>query len=437
MGKASKRNALVRQQDEHAPRVGDLLPGSIHPKTQAVTIPRRANFWRELPGRRVECSLCYRQCVLKPGEVGWCRYRRNDGGRMVLLDHGTVARQMPLSLGYGGGCWTYLPGARALGIGGVKCTARCSFCTSADITWSPDRIPWHRNTERAVGHDGVWYLLEKAVLHPASAIAIARQRGARAIVFSENEPLLSFEFTYDVARLARAAGLGVLVYSNGFATPEAIAAIAPYVDAVDLGVKGSLDEGFYTRWMRSPGGPEAVRRSLLAWRDAGIEHLMISDLIATHHQQDDDVQEEASARFYDWVAANLGPHIPIMVGRMHVPDGQKRPATDWLLPQRPGEIARYRERLVAGAERARAAGLHYAHVNDEHTRLTCHQCGELLLTRHAPPGGVCPRGDACTLFTDGCDCWSHTQHVTDRRCDHCGADVPIVTLPREELARAA
>jgi len=34
----------------------------------------------------------------------------------------------------------------------------------------------------------------------------------------------------------------------------------------------------------------------------------------------------------------------------------------------------------------------------------------------------------------GCDCWSHTQDVTAERCDHCGAAVPLVTLPREEMA---
>jgi len=28
-------------------------------------------------------------------------------------------------------------------------------------------------------------------------------------------------------------------------------------------------------------------------------------------------------------------------------------------------------------------------------------------------------------------------HATDGHCDHCGAAVPLVTLPREELARAA
>jgi len=42
-----------------------------------------------------------------------------------------------------------------------------------------------------------------------------------------------------------------------------------------------------------------------------------------------------------------------------------------------------------------------------------------------------------------CDCWTHTQHVTDSRCDHCGAAVPIVTFScaeydasqREEVLR--
>ncbi len=69
--------------------------------------------------------------------------------------------------------------------------------------------------------------------------------------------------------------------------------------------------------------------------------------------------------------------------------------------------------------------------------------GGLLLERHAPAtpdGSTCPyeligsTEDRCVMFQTYCDCWSHTQHVTDGHCDHCGVAVPIVTLPAAELA---
>jgi len=440
MGKAAKLKLARRLAgpDPHRPDPAlPVPPGRVLDRqVMTVALPRPAAFWRALPGRALQCDLCYRACVLKPGETGWCGYRRNVAGAVDLPDHGVLARSQPLTLGYMGGIHTYLPSVRAEAVGGTRCTARCAFCTSADVVWQPGRIPWQGGHKAALGTEGTWYYLHKAILHPEAVIANAHKRGARAIVFSENEPLLSFEYTYDVARLAQAAGLRVVVYTNGFSTPEAIAALALFVDAVDVGIKGSLDPTFYERKMRAPGATEAVRASLLAWREAGV-YLLISDLIATQYQQDDATQEAASAALYAWIGANLGPHTPVMLGHMHPPDGQKSDVR-YLLPRSQAALLRYRERVVASYDRARAAGLAYAHESSSREALTCHNCGGLLLERHAPAtpdGALCPRGDDCTMFQGGCDCWSHTQHVTDSRCDHCGVAVPIVTLSREEATR--
>ncbi len=440
MGKAAKLKQArkLAAPDPHLPDPAVPVPPGrvIDQQTMTVALPRQAAFWRALPGRALQCDLCYRACVLKPGETGWCGYRRNVAGAVDLPDHGVLARSQPLTLGYMGGIHTYLPGVRAEGIGGTRCTARCAFCTSANVVWAPEKIPWQRDQPRALGTDGSWYYKAKAILHPEAVIAHARKRGAKAIVFSENEPLLSFEYTYDVARLAKAAGLHVVVYTNGFSTPEAIAALAPFVDAVDLGIKGSLDPTFYERKMRAPGATEAVWASLLAWRETGV-YLLISDLIATEYQQDDATHEAASAVLYAWIVANLGPHTPVMLGHMHPPDGQRTDAR-YLLPRSQTALSRYRARIADAYSRARAAGLAYVHESSSQEAINCHNCGGLLLERHAPAtpdGALCPRGDDCTMFRGGCDCWSHTQHVTDSRCDHCGAAVPIVTLPREETAR--
>ena len=60
MGKAAKRKAARRAQgpDPHLPVPGDLLPGTYDPRTGRASIPRRANFWRELGNRKIACDLC-------------------------------------------------------------------------------------------------------------------------------------------------------------------------------------------------------------------------------------------------------------------------------------------------------------------------------------------------------------------------------------------
>ena len=458
MGKAAKLNAarraaeagagatatVARPTARHLPDPATPVPSGrvLDREKMTVALPRPANFWHELGGRTIQCDLCYRGCVLKPGESGWCNFRRNVAGTMQIPEHGVLARSQPLTLGYLGGVHTYLPGARAEGIGGVNCTARCAFCTSANIAWAPEKIPWQQGQPRALGTDGTWFYQMKAMLHPEAVIAHARQRGARAVVLAENEPLLSFEYSFDVARLAKDAGLHVLLYSNGFSSPAVIRAIAPFVDAVDLGIKGSLDPEFYATRMRSPGGEEAVKRSLLAWRAADIPHLLISDLIGTRFQQSDEAQEAASFSLYAWIAAELGPLTPLMLGHMHPPAGGHSELR-YLLPGRIEETIRYQYRIAASYARSQEAGLRYVHESSSREAIHCHSCGGLLLERHAPTtpdGTLCPlepigsTEDRCTMFQGGCNCWSHTQHVTDGRCDHCGTDVPIVTLPLDELA---
>ena len=56
-----------------------LIPEWRQDKAGQVVAVRDANFWRTAGGGAVECLLCYRACVLKPGETGWCGYRGNRG----------------------------------------------------------------------------------------------------------------------------------------------------------------------------------------------------------------------------------------------------------------------------------------------------------------------------------------------------------------------
>jgi len=452
MGKQARLNAARRAAEQATGAVATVArPAPLPPrpaiepwaidKDLRVTPTRRAMFARPLPRKRVACDLCFKQCEIGPGESGWCGYRRNDNGQMAIPEHGLLARSQRLILGYQGGIHTFLPGAPALGVGATRCTARCSFCTSANVVWAPEQIAWLTH-EQGPGTDADLYYRAKGYFHPEAVLANAQDRQAKAIVFAENEPTLSYEYTYDVARLAKSAGLKTIIYTNGFTSPAAIRKLAPHIDAVDVGIKGSLDETFYVTRMRSPGGPGAVRRALQEWRAAGVGHLLISDLIATRFMQSDDAQEAASAALYAWIVAHLGPHTPVMLGHLHPPDGQHS-QQQYLLPDRLEELLLYRDRIAATHARAQAAGLAYAHESNTDDRINCHNCGGLLLERHAPAtpdGSTCPyeligsTEDRCVMYQTYCNCWSHTQHVTDSRCDHCGATVPIVTLPAAELA---
>jgi len=409
-----------------------------------LTAKRAAEFWKPLPGGAIACSLCYRNCVLQRGETGWCDYRTNINGRMTIPDHGVLSSMQRQMLGFRGGIRLFYPGARALALGGTRCTAACSFCASSNAVHRPEALPWLGGRERGLGYSGGWHYV-RSMAHPSGVIAMAKEWGARAIVFADNEPLLSFEYTADVARLAKQAGLAVIIYTNGFATPAAITKLGPYVDCVDLGVKGSLDEVFYTRHMRSPGATAHVKAAALAWKQTGAL-LILSNLIPAQHMQDDAAHTSAQAELHTWIRDALGALTPLFIGPMVKPAlaRAERPPllgeTPFIRGRAESDLS-YSTRVAAAVLHARSVGLAYAHQLEYSSAaapgaqaIHCHSCGSSLLDIIAPACCGALVDGRCAMFHHYCDCWStalRVARVDDRggRCVQCGADVPIVPAP--------
>ena len=420
-----------------APSMPLWEPGADGVETHAEPV-----FWEPAADGSVDCGLCYRRCSLAEGEAGPCGFRRNAGGRIELVGHGQITSVVRQIRGFGPDPFlTYKPGATSLFLGGVRCTARCTFCMSTDIVWKPDRLPWAAPPDRAVGGDSAWYGA-RAYLHPVDAVDAALRVGATQILFGINEPTLSLEWTHDVARLAKHEGLDVCVETNGFTTPEAIRYLAPYVDAVDVGVKGSADPEFYAKRMKSPDAVPAVLQSLTEWRNAGV-HLIVGDLIAAPYMQDDHAFEESARRFYGRLVDGLGPHTPVLTTAIFEPGPMTDGPMAALQVGRGGDSDAYTDRLGRAFDLAREAGLRYAHGKEALDQtIACHGCGGALLEFRER----CTTGwyasdlsddNPCVMARSYCPWWRVRTHVTGSRCDHCGVRVPVVALAagRQESAR--
>jgi pyruvate formate lyase activating enzyme len=414
MGKAAKSRALRRRQDpdRHLPDVtGPIAPGTLDRPTLRAAIPRVADFWHELPSRRVACDLCYRRCELAPGEAGWCDLRRNDGGRLRLAEHGVIGNLQPHVTHY----FYWRQHARMVWVSGVDCTADCVFCTSTDLARAPERLTWGPSGERAVGQhsDAGGWAYHRAMLHPQMIPALAEQWGCRDVYFGANEPTLTYEWTLDAARLAKGASLGTVVDTNGFTAPDAIAALAPFMDMAYAGVKGSADPAFYAKRMRAEGAVPHVLAALEAWH-ASPTMLGVSDTIAPPHWCDEATATETMTRFYSWIAETLGPLTPLQVRGMVRPAREYGEWFDPLLPHAGGDgaVVAFMERLRLAEAIARDCGLRYVY-SDEHREVRCHHCGGVLVGKigsvafdlHVGPDGVCA---------------------------HCGGQTPIVGISRAE-----
>ena len=68
-----------------------------------------------------------------------------------------------------------------------------------------------------------------------------RPRGNIGIAFTYNEPLIGYEFVRDTARLAKAEGLKNVMVTNGTAELAVLEELSPYIDAMNIDLKGFTD----------------------------------------------------------------------------------------------------------------------------------------------------------------------------------------------------
>ncbi|MDP6047136.1 MAG: AmmeMemoRadiSam system radical SAM enzyme, partial [Phycisphaerae bacterium] len=209
-----------------------------------------AILWEPGEENRIECRLCGQACTIAPGQYGMCRVRLNENGRLVTTNYGSLVamhvdpiEKKPL--------FHFLPGTRSLSIAAPGCNFQCSFCQNWRISQAPRKDP----------------NLTGEAIAPEQIVSTAIGHDCASISYTYTEPTVFFELAFDTARLAHPAGLRNCFVSNGFMTPQAVAMIAPYLDAINVDLK-SFREETCQRVMK--GGLAPVIDCLRAIVDEGI-----------------------------------------------------------------------------------------------------------------------------------------------------------------------
>ena len=124
----------------------------------------------------------------------------------------------------------FFPGSLILSVGSYGCNLRCPFCQNYDISWG-DNVLNGDNEFRIISPEE---LVETALRYkPAGNIGIA---------FTYNEPLVGYEYVRDCAKLAHENGLKNVLVSNGTASLKIYEEIAPFIDAMNIDLKGFTKE---------------------------------------------------------------------------------------------------------------------------------------------------------------------------------------------------
>ena len=269
-----------------------------------------------------ECGVCFRHCKLEEGQLGFCVGRITRDGRVEAYNYGRITalaldpiEKKPLA--------RFFPGSKILSVGSFGCNLRCPFCQNHDISWSEQA---RRYAETA----------ETFTPEALAELALAtRERGNIGLAFTYNEPLIGYEFVRDTARLAKAEGLQNVLVTNGTAELSVLEELSPYIDAMNIDLKGFTDR-YYRRVL---GGD---RGQVLAFIEAAVEssHVELTTLIVPGENDSEEEMRELSR----WVSRLKNPDgedVPLHISRFfphfHMQD---RRATAVQTVYRLAEIAR-------------------------------------------------------------------------------------------------
>lgn len=131
--------------------------------------------------------------------------------------------------------------------------------------------------------------------------------GCPSIAYTYTEPIIFVEYALDTMKLAREAGLKNIWKTAGYATKETLDAIIPYLDAVNVDLKGTDDE-VYKEYCGGTAQP--VLDTIIRFHESGV-HLEIATLVVPGVNDRID-QLERMARF---IAEEVGKEVPWDVNR--------------------------------------------------------------------------------------------------------------------------
>ncbi len=296
---------------------------------------------------RVRCGLCAHRCRLDPGKRGLCGVRENRDGTLYSLIFGTILAENvdPIEKKP---FFHLLPGSRSFSIAAPGCNFRCSFCQNHEISQMP------REQARIVGQERT----------PAEIVAQAVRSGSKSIAYTYTEPTVFLEFAFETAGIARKNGLKNVFVTNGYMTPEALALIAPRLDAANVDLKSFRDD-FYREQCGARLQP--VLDNLKKMKELGIWVEVTTLLIPGLNDGEEELCEIAA------FVASLGAETPWHVSRFHPQHRMMR------TPPTPAEAIQRAVRI------GRSAGLKYVYSGnlpgDAGENTSCARCGRLLISR--------------------------------------------------------
>lgn len=237
---------------------------------------------------KIRCYLCPHNCLISEGGVGVCKVREAnlDNGELKLfsINYGEITsialdpiEKKPL--------YNFFPGNNILSIGSFGCNFRCSFCQNYSISQ-------YKAESRYVSPDEMC----RIILETKNSIGVA---------FTYNEPSIWYEYVFDVAKKLKKEDKNkkVVLVTNGYINKEPLKEILPYIDAMNIDLKGN-DEYYKNLCF---GRIEPVKEAIKLAYDNNCHIEVTTLLISGENSSIETIME--IGRFLESIDKNIPLHI--------------------------------------------------------------------------------------------------------------------------------
>jgi pyruvate formate lyase activating enzyme len=327
---------------------------------------RVGDVYERLDRGWVRCHACGHDCPIPPGGAGVCKVRFNtDGALQVPWGYVAGVQCDPIEKKPFFHAW---PGALAYSFGMLGCDLHCAYCQNW-VTSQALRDPAAVAPPRDVAPDDL--------------VADAMRQGARVVVSTYNEPLITVEWSVAVFKTARARGLATGFVSNGNGTTEVIDYLAPWIDLYKVDLKT-----FHDKQYRKLGGRlQPILDTIRALHARGLWVEIVTLLVAGFNDSDEELTKLAE------FLASVSPDLPWHVTAFHPDYRMQDPSAT--------TPATLRKAAAIG----KRAGLRYVYAGNlpgrvgELENTYCASCHRLLVGRfgyhvreyHVTDDGRCPQ----------------------------------------------
>ncbi|MDR9770876.1 AmmeMemoRadiSam system radical SAM enzyme [Acetomicrobium sp.] len=258
----------------------------------------KALYWHWEDGN-VKCELCPHNCLVPSGKRGFCRVREHVPGEgLVAVTYGLFSsvasdpvEKKPL--------YHFLPGDNVLSLGSVGCNMSCPFCQNWHIsTWVPQ--------------------VEMSRIDVNDLLSLVKRYRSKAVAFTYNEPLISYEYLLNSAPVLEKEGIKVVLVTNGLINSSPLSELVPHISAANVDLK-TFDESTYKKL---GGDLRTVQNTLKTLIGSGV-HIEITHLLVTGINDNLAEFEEMCT----WISKTLGELIPLHISRYF-------PVYKWTKPPR-------------------------------------------------------------------------------------------------------